>query len=357
MKKTLIALAALAVVSAASAQSTVTISGLVDVGVRTIDAAGATSDLNSVAQNGSATSAIIFSGSEDLGGGMKANFRMETNPDFSAGGGLASGTGYNFVGVAGGFGEVKFGRLNSSALEANGIANPFGTAIGSGYGPAGTATSTGMYARYAAAGATGPTRFNNAIEYTSPKFAGGVTVRALIVPKYDNATTAANSRQGVTDVSVKYVNGPLTAMLGQQGITDSETGNATDVGPALAASASSTFTYLVGSYQMGAFKLGGLYFTQTGTAGTAWSDIAGYRLSGTYTTGAFTLMASAANSDDKTNVTTTGGADRTSAALGVDYALSKRTALYARYERTDLDTNSAADDVVTTMGAGIRHSF
>lgn len=352
MKKTLIALAALAVVSAASAQSTVTISGLVDLGYRTVDATGAASDVNSVTQNGSATTAIIFGGSEDLGGGMKANFRIETNPDLTAGGGIAAATGYSFVGLAGGFGDVKLGRLNASALEANGIANPFGPAIGSGYGGLGTAASTGMFARYAGAGATGPTRFNNAIEYTSPAFSG-VTVRALIVPKYDNATTNGNNRQGVTDISVKYANGPVTVMLGQQGITDTASNALVDVGPALAADQTSTFSYLVGSYQMGAFKLGGAYITQTGPAATIGADIAGYRLSGTYTTGAVTLMASFANSDDRatTNV------DRTSSALGVDYALSKRTALYARYERTDLDTNSAADDVATIMGVGIRHTF
>jgi len=144
MKKSLIAIAALASVSA-YAQSTVTITGVFDLGYRQVAAPFSTSTKGGF-QNGTATSAILLQGEEDLGGGLKANFRYEINPDLTAGAGLsgnvlASGTtsamgshgstnyvrtsnganGYNFVGVSGGFGGVKFGRLNTGTLATWGI--------------------------------------------------------------------------------------------------------------------------------------------------------------------------------------------------------------------------------------------
>jgi len=124
MKKSLIAIAALASVSV-YAQSTVTITGVFDLGYRQVAAPFSTSTKGGF-QNGTATSAILIQGEEDLGGGLKANFRYEINPDLTAGAGfsgnvLASGTtnamgshgstnyvrtsnganGYNFVGVSG----------------------------------------------------------------------------------------------------------------------------------------------------------------------------------------------------------------------------------------------------------------
>src|SRR6201994_2396795 len=78
MKKSLLALAVLTAVSgAASAQSSVTLYGKVDLGL-TLDsgnAAGKSIRLDSGVTGGSR---IGFKGVEDLGGGMKAAFQLET---------------------------------------------------------------------------------------------------------------------------------------------------------------------------------------------------------------------------------------------------------------------------------------
>ena len=76
MKKSLIALATLAVVSAASAQSTVTISGGMLLGLGTTKTGAASSGTQMSRQTGN----IAFKGTEDLGGGLKASFDvlMET---------------------------------------------------------------------------------------------------------------------------------------------------------------------------------------------------------------------------------------------------------------------------------------
>jgi len=79
MKKSLIALAALAA-TASFAQSSVQIDGLFDAGYQAINYKG--TKVNGIEGNGSATSQLNFRGSEDLGGGLKAEFRLET--DFNA---------------------------------------------------------------------------------------------------------------------------------------------------------------------------------------------------------------------------------------------------------------------------------
>jgi len=149
MKKSLVALAALAATSA-FAQSSVTISGVLDAGYRSVSGPLGTSTKGGF-QNGTATSAIILSGTEDLGGGMSAIFRYEINPDFVAGSGLsgsvlqttdkadlsAAGTsntvrtsnganGYNFVGIqTKDMGAIRIGRLNTSTLAAWGVGSVF----------------------------------------------------------------------------------------------------------------------------------------------------------------------------------------------------------------------------------------
>src|SRR5659263_37578 len=129
MKKSLVALAALAVVGAASAQSSVTLFGVVDATV-----AYGTGDSTSKTQltnSGYNSSRLGFKGVEDLGGGMQAGFWLEagvmndngagaaTNTNNQATGGALAGMngsqGLTFnrrstVSLMGGFGEVRLGR-------------------------------------------------------------------------------------------------------------------------------------------------------------------------------------------------------------------------------------------------------
>lgn len=113
MKKTLIAVAVGAALPvAAFAQSGVTLSGFLKMGVAatkyTDGAAGTNGSANSL-DDGS--SRFIISGSDDLGNGMRGIFMVDTRfrPD-EGGGTLASGNSY--VGLSGGFGTVRVGRLD-----------------------------------------------------------------------------------------------------------------------------------------------------------------------------------------------------------------------------------------------------
>jgi len=431
MKKTLIALAALAA-TASFAQSTVTISGVLDAGYRSVNApVGVGADTKGGFQNGTATSAILITGTEDLGGGMTALFRYELNPDFVGGSGLSgsalagAGTsvvtsnganGYNFVGITTkDMGAVRFGRLNTGSLGAWGIGSVFGTALGSGYG-----TNGNMYTVNSSAAnnfnQTTPTRFNGAVEYTSANI-NGFTARALFVPKVDNTgagSTDASSgglpgvnRAGVTDFALAYNQGPLNASVAQQkhkfganpvssAVTPgggASVAGATGTASAVVAAATSTnipnanytLSTLAANYTFGATTIYGASYTekQTASASTAVAlNAKGMMVGIKHTVGALSYMANYGTRDDKSTTdfvqpagaaaagaTTYANSDRKLIGLGVDYALSKRTNLWARYQSIDPNTNRtgvnttqtgntvSSFDKVTTTAVGVRHSF
>jgi predicted porin len=123
MKKSLLALAALtAFAGAASAQSSVTLFGILDVDARSVSN-GSAGSLKTLGTNGQASSRLGFRGVEDLGGGMRAAFWLEgdISPDVGGGGKSAANavgstadpmtwTRRATVALLGGFGEVRMGR-------------------------------------------------------------------------------------------------------------------------------------------------------------------------------------------------------------------------------------------------------
>lgn len=114
MKKSLLAIAVIgAFAGTASAQSSVTISGFIDAGVgKTIGSADKT-------MLDSGGSRINFRGSEDLGGGLRANFGIEhrltpgTGASTSA---TAFWNGFSTVGLSGSFGRIDLGRQYTPAF-------------------------------------------------------------------------------------------------------------------------------------------------------------------------------------------------------------------------------------------------
>jgi predicted porin len=137
MKKTLIALAALAATSA-FAQSTVTIAGIVDQAYYTVKQNSPDGTKNTkqtgFGEGSWAGSRLRFSGSEDMGGGLKANFWLEqgiapsdaqgfnyrnggNGPQMMNGAGQTHQNRQSYVGLSGGFGEVRVGRLYAAGYD------------------------------------------------------------------------------------------------------------------------------------------------------------------------------------------------------------------------------------------------
>ncbi len=111
MKKSLLALAALtAFAGVASAQSSVTLFGIVDLNARSVKNGNAGS-VKSLSTNGQVSSRLGVRGIEDLGGGMRAGFWIEG--DLVGDTGNPAGQTWqrrSTVSLLGGFGEIRLGR-------------------------------------------------------------------------------------------------------------------------------------------------------------------------------------------------------------------------------------------------------
>lgn len=131
MKKSLIALAALASLAAAgtaSAQSSVTLFGIVDVNYAHYSVGNGGGHVNVLTNSGYNSSRLGFRGTEDLGGGLAASFWLEgaLNPD----NGNASGLTFqrrSTVSLSGNWGEVRLGRDYTPTFWNMTVFDPYGT--------------------------------------------------------------------------------------------------------------------------------------------------------------------------------------------------------------------------------------
>jgi predicted porin len=117
MKKSLIALAALsAFATAAQAQSTVSVYGIVDAGLSSLDSTndkGQKVTTEGIKHGNISGSRLGFRGTEDLGGGLKANFVIEVATDPTSTTAFTGVTRQAFVGLQSGAGELRIGTQNS----------------------------------------------------------------------------------------------------------------------------------------------------------------------------------------------------------------------------------------------------
>ena len=187
MKKSLLALAVLgAFAGAASAQSSVTLYGKLDLGF-----AKAAGSADKQVADGS-KSRVGFRGVEDLGGGLKAMFQFEHrfNPDEGTVTNAAFWHGISTVGLGGSFGTVNLGRQYTAAFSlATDVIDPFG-----GYTVAGLRDEslTKSVARL---------RTDNSVRYDGAF--GGLKVAA------DIAETPAGGVDRPYSVAAQYAAGPF----------------------------------------------------------------------------------------------------------------------------------------------------
>jgi len=385
MKKTLIAIATLAA-TGAFAQSTVTIDGLVDAGYVSYDMKGA--KVGGVDRNLTSTSQINFRVSSDLGGGMKATFRSETdfvptsnganqgttsNTTTAAGGigagasGLTSGTAGTFgngeqtLALSGSYGSVTFGAINNTALTVNGYAQPFGTAIGSGF----RATS--------GSAVTGAVRNDNTLQLQSPTFAGGFKVNFINRKAQNasassananyNASLGAQQQASVNSLAALYNAGPIN-FVATRDVEDATGVNTATTGTgATTAGNRNTFTGVAGNYNFGAATVSAGWQANraVATTGVVATDRTTTSLGVNYVMGVNTFMGAIQRANNSLL-----GTSSSLLGLGYEYALSKTAALTARYERiadgagfattTGYQTTVGNQDR-TRFGVGMRVGF
>jgi predicted porin len=350
MKKSLIALAIASAVSAPAAfaaTSNVDVYGVLNLSVNFVDpdVSGQDSSNPSIT---STASRIGFKGAEDLGGGLSAIWQIESgfNADEQSGT-LASRN--SFLGLKGGWGTALVGNHDTPMKMVGRMVDNFGDTLGDSRNLLG-------------ANSTGSTQFDlrtkNTAAYISPNFAGFQAVAAYVSDWNANpATGLDNNDYDAWSVNGTYKNGPL--MLGAA-YEDHNSPNS---------SQEADMWRLVGGFDIAGFKLAALYESMDGSGSNSRNSRDAYGLFGSYMLGAFNLKANYLNADESDYGDD--GADQWT--LGVDYAMSKRTIVYAYYASVDNDSfggyglgagAGASDRTIGNAGSnpdsfgfGMRHSF
>jgi predicted porin len=329
MKKSLVALAVLAASGASFAQSSVTAYGLVDIWLGSVksEVAGVSTSTTMMQSGGVNTSRWGLKGSEDLGGGLKAVFKLEQGIKLDTGAQDTAGQAFSrqaYVGFAGGFGEVDFGKVWSAYDDVNGSSN-------SGFDSALSATSSVFLS-------TGyQDRNSNALRYTSPTISG---FTGAVSYSLDEKVPGALQS---TAVSVSYAAGPLAAQFGYQ--KDDKKGVANDP----------TYTRLGASYDLGVATLKASYGKVSNLGNVSGADTTEYQIGADYPVSkAFTLSAGYAKSDDNA---TAGNETRKGFGIAGAYTLSKRTFLYGGFSHSTATAAPASDTKVDVLAVGVQHNF
>jgi len=333
MKKSLLALAAIAAVSgSAFAQSSVTIYGRVDQGF----AQQADSVKNREIRPGSGNR-LGFRGVEDLGAGLKAFFQFEHR--FDADTGLPHATfweGKSFVGLRSTFGDFYLGREDNPAYAlSQAIADPFGTDT--------VASNTSIIS-----GRIGTNRYSNSVNYRGTF--GGFTVGAQIAEQ-DALKAQSTGEDRPWSVAASYIGGPITVGIGHEDPSDEDARWTT-----INAAWDFKVVKVIGLYGFG--KNGGQTATlPTGipAAAGADSDRRSYLIGVTAPIGSGELKASYGVLQAESTADVKYKLDR-QFGLGYHYALSKRTTVYADYvnERRDF---MPAGFKKNGFDLGIKHNF
>jgi predicted porin len=379
--------------STAHAQGSVTLYGIVDEGL-TFNANAGGKRQYSLVSGEIQASRWGLKGTEDLGGGMKALFVLESGMDLSSGklgqGGLLFGR-QAFVGLGTPYGTVTLGRQYDSVVDYVGLFE-----AGDQWG--------GFYAAHPGDldNINNSNRTNNAIKYTSNNY-GGLTFGGV----YSLGGVAGNvSQNQIWSLGASYYNGPLGVGVGYLNMRNpnvsfygtSVPANTTAGSAPLAslsnisspvfsgfANAHTQEVYAAGiAYTLGAATLGGTYsFTRFdalagngsgpnlahNTGNALFNNVEvnfKYQLTTAWLVGA---------AYDFTNGSSVNGRDSSvyhQAALGTDYFLSKRTDLYfvGIYQKASGTNSTGATAVAAINGVtpsnnnhqlvlrvGMRHKF
>jgi len=345
MSRHLIALSTAAVAGLAFAQGAmaqeVQVFGLLDMSVGSFQTSGAAKTWR-VDSGNMSTSFIGFKGSEDLGGGLKAKFALESFLRADVGNqGRFNGDAFwardSYVGLSGAFGTTTLGRNTTPLFVSTLLFNAFGDSFG--FSPAiRQLFAPAMLPFY------GDSGWSNSILYSSNDM-GGFTFSA-IGNLGEGAAGATGKNLGL---SALYFSGPFGATASWQQVKNGDGLSPTSASTTEPAGFSSQSTYQLGaSYDLTVAKLYGQY-TQVKTKAladtktTIWGFGASVPLGGGKVLVQYDTAKAQAAVDTKNNTF----------SVGYDYNLSKRTDAYAVYMNDKL-TGLARGN---TIAAGLRMNF
>jgi len=344
MKKNLIALAVLAASGVASAQSSVTLYGIADVwfGSTKNDAAANPTRQTMVGSGGVDQSRVGLKGTEDLGGGLKANFVLEQAFNIDTGAQATAGQMFDresYVGLSSGFGEVRLGKTRTPFDDINPLTVPgFNSALAPTVNVWRSTDSTSSLGGYNANPA-------NTVYYASPSFSGFSGAASYSLGENKNTILGGNKAGHTGSFNVKYEGGPVYVGLAYQ--AEKAAGPAKSV----------KFTRVNGSYDLGVVKLLAGYGRVSdqvyvpavaGAKTTEWEIGADVPV-----TSALTLSGGYAYSKDNDSLNT----KRSGLGLAASYSLSKRTSVYGGVQSAKTKADGAANLKSDLYAVGIRHTF
>jgi len=362
MKKSLIALAVLAAAGTASAQSSVTLFGIVDATLQI--GKGTVADRTALGNSGYNSSRLGFRGTEDLGGGMSASFWLEAGINNDDGTGAASNSNNQAVGafvpatganapvrsgtqgltfnrrstvsLAGNWGELRLGRDYTPQFWNLAVFDPYGF---NGVGTTQTAAIAGV----------NPTavRASNTFGYFLPAKLGGFYGQAQYYLGENLQTGAATEDDGQGfGIRVGYAAGPFNVAVAMSS-TKYAAGDIKQ-------------NNIGGQWDFGVAKLMAHYANdEIGTV-----DGTGWLIGGLVPMGAGEIRLSYSTYEFDAGAGLESRARKL--ALGYVHNLSKRTAVYATYARVRNNNLSAVglNGATTGLGSsssgfdlGVRHSF
>jgi predicted porin len=343
MNKKLIALAvaAASVAPAAMAQTAnpVTLYGRIYVMFESVEAKGGAAPIARRNRVSDQSSLLGVRGTEDLGGGLKAFFQLETafKPDQNDTTFAARNSG---VGLQGGWGSLLLGRWDTPYKTVTTAVDPFGDlTIG---GITGINNDGNNHDR----------RAQNVVQYWSPSFAG-FALRASYSANEGKTSTLNPSESAA---SLTWGNGPVYLFYAYEQLKDVSATLTKDEANSVG-----------GSFTFGAFKVGGLYGEYKKTGLTKKKS---YMLNGVWTLGKHQLIYQYQDSQDG-GVSGTEQPEASSNTFGYQYNFSKRTFFLAQYVKVDnnntagsLYGNFGSNRLAITAGqdpqgfaAGFRHVF
>lgn len=334
----IVALAAVAATSA-FAQSTVTLYGVADQGYNTDK-----KTVGSVATKTTGLTSILsgsrfgFKGTEDLGGGLAANFVLEysVQPDDAA---TSMANRQSFVGLSGAFGSVNLGRQYTQIHGVQGSFDANGNATAAGWLGGGTST----------------VRQSNAIVYSTPSFSGFTAAVELGHAEVPQTSVVTGNAGNTTAIGLNYANGPLTVKAATESIKLTALSYAAPGAAAVLSDALATrkANSIGAFYDLGVAKV--MVLSTSAKAGSA-AD------AGKVTTtnfgvsapmGAVTLNATVSNGK---YIDSGAAAVKTSGyQVGANYSLSKRTTAYALMGQGKNKAATATKH--DTFAVGVRHTF
>jgi len=359
MKTSMAAFALLATASAVSAQSSVSVYGVIDSAYA--HGSGSLTSRSFLTSGANTTSRIGFRGTEDLGGGLTAGFVLESQVFVDTGEGQPSNSnnqttgtstapagtqGLTFarrstVSLTGGFGELRLGRDFTAHYRNRVEVDPFGNA------------GVGSIQPFAGSiGGVISTRASNMIGYFLPPKLGGIYGQ---VQHYmgENPSGTATSKNGTgNSIRLGFANGPVNVSVGYGRTSYNTTATTGDI----------TTTNLGAQYDLGFVRLmGGLYRDRV--AQLVPIKAKGYTIGGIVPVGAGEIKFALSQYG------TDSGAlhpDVKKLSAGYVYNLSKRSALYATLARVSNtggsavslnQTTTAPNTKSTGFDVGMRHLF